>query len=211
MADPTASTPSQSASLRAVPETYDSPDNRLPPIPPEQLSDAQKSAVAEFEALRGVKPGGPFQPLLRAPEVFRFANQMGNYLRFNTEFPMRLSELAILITARRWSQNYEWMAHRKIAEEAGLSPEIISAIKQGRRPEKMAADEEAVYEFCNELHRTGQVSDATYGRAREAFSEKGVIDLGAICGYYTTLALIMNVARTPPPAGQDPELTGFPG
>ena len=86
----------------------------------------ERAAIAEFEALRGTKPGGPFIPLIRAPEVLRFANQMGNYLRFNTEFPMALSELAILITARRWSQNYEWIAHRKIAEEAGQERKVYA-------------------------------------------------------------------------------------
>lgn len=199
------------ANLRAVPETADSPDNRMPAIPADKLTEDQKAAIAEFEALRGTKPGGPFIPLIRAPEVLRFANQMGNYLRFNTEFPMALSELAILITARRWSQNYEWIAHRKIAEEAGLSTDIIEAIREGRRPEGMSEEEQAVYDFCTELHRNGEVSDATYARCRDAFGERGIIDLGAICGYYSTLAMIMNVARTPPPAGADPELTGFRG
>jgi 4-carboxymuconolactone decarboxylase len=197
--------------LRAVPEIADSPDNRMPAAPPDEWTEDQKAAAAEFEALRGVKPGGPFIPLLRAPEVFRFANRMGNYLRFNTELPMVLSELAILITARRWTQNYEWIAHRKIAEEAGLAPATCQAIKEGRRPAGMSDDEETVYEMCTELHRNGEVSDVTYARAKHAFGERGVIDLAAICGYYSTLAMIMNVARTPPPAGADPELEGFRG
>ena len=199
------------ASLRAVPATADSPDNRMPAIPPEQFTDEQKAAAAEFEALRGVKPGGPFVPLLRAPEVFRVANTMGNYLRFNTDLPMALSELAILITARRWTQNYEWMAHRKIAEEAGLAPAIGQAIREGRRPDGMSKDEETVYAFCTELHNNGEVCDVTYERTKQTFGERGVIDLAAICGHYSTLAMIMNVARTPEPVGAEPELEGFQG
>lgn len=198
-------------SLRAVPATADSPDNRMPAIPDGELTDAQREVMAEFEAKRGQKPGGPFVPLLRAPEVFRYANQMGHYLRFGTELPMTLSELAILITARRWTQNYEWMAHRKIAEQAGLSVAIIQAIKEGRRPAGMSDDEETVYEFCTEVHRNGEVSDVTYARAKAAFGERGVVDLAAICGHYSTLAVIMNVARTPGPAGEDLELEGFRG
>lgn len=199
------------ASLRAVPATADSPDNRMPSIPEDQLTPAQREVMAEFEAKRGQKPGGPFVPLLRAPEVFRYANQMGHYLRFGTELPMTLSEFAILVTARRWTQNYEWIAHRRIAEEAGLSSAIIQAVKEGRRPTGMSDDEETVYEFCTELHRNGEVSDVTYARAKHAFGERGIIDLAAICGHYSTLAVIMNVARTPAPAGEDPELEGFRG
>jgi len=197
------------AHLRAVPATADSPDNRMPAIPPESLTDDQKAAMAEFEALRGQPPGGPFTPLLRAPDVFRFANQMGHYLRFNTKLPMALSEFAILITARRWTQNYEWMAHRKIAEHAGLSPAVIQAVREGRRPAGMSDDEETIYDFCTELHQNGEVSDVTYERTKHAFGERGVIDIAAVCGHYSTLAMIMNVARTPGPAGEDPELHGF--
>ena len=198
-------------SLRAVPATADSPDNRMPAIPADQLTPEQKEVMDEFERLRGRAAGGPFVPLLRAPEVFRYANQMGHYLRFGTKLAMPLSEFAILITARRWTQNYEWMAHRKIAEQAGLSAAIIQAVKEGRRPSGMSDDEETVYEFCTEVHRNGEVSDVTYERAKHAFGERGVIDLAAICGHYSTLAIIMNVARTPGPAGEDPELEGFRG
>jgi len=200
---------SLSESLKAVPATADSPDNRMPAIAPEDQTEDQKAVSAEFEAQRGRAPGGPFTPLLRAPEVFRYANQMGQYLRFKTELPMTLSEFAILITARRWSQNYEWLAHRKIAEQAGLSPAIVEAVREGRHPEGMSDNEQTIYAFCTELHHNGQVSDASYERAKIAFGERGVIDIAAICGHYSTLAMIMNVAKTPGPVGEDLQLSGF--
>ena len=118
--------------------------DRMPPIPASQLTDAQKKAMAEFEAARKAPVSGPFVPLLRSPEVMRRARAMGDYLRFNSSLPPRLSEFAILITARRWSQNYEWDAHNRLALQGGLSPDIVKALIADQRPAKMAADEEAL-------------------------------------------------------------------
>ena len=120
------------------------------------------------------------------------------------------SEFAILITARYWTQNYEWDAHNQLALQGGLSADIIKAIAEGRRPDKMAADEEALYTFCDELHRNQSVSDATYARAVSAFGEQGVIDIVGISGYYTLLAMVLNTARTPVPVGHTPALAPFP-
>ncbi len=184
--------------------------DRMPPIPASQLTEAQKKAMAEFEAARKAPISGPFVPLLRSPEVMSRARAMGDYLRFNSSLPPRLSEFAILITARRWSQNYEWDAHNRLALQAGLSPDIVKALIADKRPEKMAADEEALYNFCDELHKTQQVSDATYARAVAAFGENGVIDIVGIQGYYTLLAMVLNTARTPVPPGSTPALTRIP-
>ena len=184
--------------------------DRMPPIPPGQQTEAQKKAVAEFTAVRKADVSGPFVPLLRSPEVMNRARAMGDYLRFNSVLPPRLSEFAILITARQWTQNYEWDAHNRLALEGGLSQDIVNAIAQGRRPEKMADDEEILYTFCDELHRNQSISDPTYARAVAKFGEQGVIDIVGISGYYTMLAMVLNTARTPVPAGRTPALAPFP-
>ncbi len=195
--------------MRDVPPAGSSPDDRMPPIPEADWTEGQRAAVEAFRAKRGREPGGPFIPLLRSPAVLDAANNLGHYLRFESALEMQLSELAIIITARRWTQNYEWLAHRKIAEEAGLDPAISEAIREGRRPDKLTAEQQTVYDFCIELHTNGQVSDATYDRAKSAFGEQGVIDMATICGHYSLLAMIMNVARTPLPAGAEADLKPF--
>jgi len=187
-----------------------SAQDRMPPIPVSQQTEAQKKAVAEFAAARKADPSGPFVPMLRSPEVMNRARAMGDYLRFNSVLPPRLSEFAILITARRWTQNYEWDAHSSLALQGGLSAEVIKAIAEGRRPERMAADEEILYTFCDELHKNQSISDATYARAVATFHEQGVIDILGISGYYTLLAMVLNTARTPVPAGHTPALAPFP-
>ena len=155
--------------------------------------------------------GGPFVPLSRSPEVLRMATHIGKYLRTQSPVPTKLSELATLVTARRWSQNFEWFAHEKIARHAGLRDSIIAAIAEGRTPEGMAEDEAAVYAFCTETLYNGSVCDATYARSKALLGEQGIIDLVAICGYYTLIGLAMNVARTPLPDGVKSGLTPFPG
>jgi len=184
--------------------------DRMPPIPESQQTEAQKQAIAEFTAARKTGISGPFVPLLRSPEVMNRARAMGDYLRFNSVLPPRLSEFAILITARYWTQNYEWDAHSQLALQGGLSADIIKAIADGRRPDKMAADEEVLYTFCDELHRNQSISDATYARAVSTFGEQGVIDIAGISGYYTLLAMVLNTARTPVPPGHTPALAPFP-
>jgi len=184
--------------------------DRMPQIPADKMTEPQKKAAAEFAEGRGYAVRGPFAAMLRSPEVMLRAKAMGDYLRFKSTIPPRLNELAILITARQWAQNYEWQAHRPLAEKAGLKPEIAQAIADGRRPAGMAADEEIVFDFCAELHGNRSVSDATYQRALEKFGEQGVIDLTAVNGYYTFNAMILNVARTALPATAKAELQPFP-
>jgi 4-carboxymuconolactone decarboxylase len=170
-------------------------EQRLPTIPPEKYTPEQKKAVDEFVAARKVPISGPFEPLLHSPEVMNRARAMGDYVRFNSAIGNTLSELAILITAREWSQDYEWQAHYPIAVKAGIKSEIADAIADGRRPTGMSADEEIVYDFCLELHRNKRVSDRTFERAEKRFGKKAVVDLTALNGYYTLLAMEMNVAQ----------------
>jgi 4-carboxymuconolactone decarboxylase len=184
--------------------------DRMPEIPAGKLTETQKKAADEFVASRGTPPVGPFIPLLRSPEVMLRAKAMGDYLRFKSVLPPRLSEFAILITAREWTQQYEWGVHSPIALKAGISAEIVKAIAEGTRPAGMSEDETIVYAFCTELHHNKSVSDATYSQALAKFGESGIIDLTGINGYYTFLAMVMNVARTPPEKGSQPALVAFP-
>ena len=184
--------------------------DRMPPIPAEKLTETQKKAIAEFKAARSVDISGPFVPLLRSPEVMNRARAMGDYLRYKSALPPRLSEFVILMTARRWTQQYEWNAHEPLALKGGLSADVVKAIAAGRRPDRMADDEDAVYTLWDEVQRNQSVSDATYARAVAKVGEQGIIDTLGITGYYTMLAMVMNTARTPLPAGVTPGLAPLP-
>jgi 4-carboxymuconolactone decarboxylase len=167
--------------------------DRLPPLPEESLSPAQKRAAAELASGPRGAVFGPFVPLLRSPD-----------LRYRSAFPPRLSEFAILVVARHWGQRYEWNVHKPIAERAGVPAGHIRALSEGRRPDDMAADETVVHDFLRELQVHHEVSDTTYGLAVELFGERGVVDLCGLCGYYSLLAMVLNVARTPLPEGAPP-------
>ncbi len=174
--------------------------DRLGPIPVEQMSAAQRRAAqAIIDGPRGALYG-PFVPLLRSPELMECAQKMGEYLRFRSAIGARLSELAILVTARHTDQQVEWAIHAPIAAQNGIAQNAIDAIAQWRRPAGMAADEAAVHDFCSELHKKRRVSDATYACALALFGEPGVVDLMGICGYYSFLAMVMNGAQTAVPA-----------
>jgi len=186
-----------------------SAQNRMPPIPADKMTEAQKKAAAEFEAARGTL-SGPWAVILRSPEMINRARGLSDYLRFNSSLPPRLSEFVILITAREWTQQYEWNAHHPLAMKGGLNPEIAKAVADGRRPERMADDEAALYDFCIELNRNRGVSDATYARALAKFGEQGLVDAIGLSGWYTLVAMVLNTARTPLPADALPALAPFP-
>lgn len=183
---------------------------RMPSIADAEMTAEQKKAVAEIVSGPRGALVGPFIPLLRSPDFMGRLQKTGEYLRFGSVFETRLSELAILITARAWSQNFEWHHHRPIAEKAGVRVAVIDAIAAGRRPEAMAHDEAAIYDFLDELARTKTVSEPTYGRVARMFGEKGVIDLIGIHGYYSLLAMILNVTQAPLPDGAKPGLEPLP-
>jgi 4-carboxymuconolactone decarboxylase len=176
-------------------------EDRLPTIPPAQYSAEQKQAAADFEAARRVPVFGPFEPLMYSPVVMSQARAMGDYLRYKSAIGNTLSELAILLTAREWTQDYEWSVHYPIALKAGIRPEVADAIADGRRPAALSADEEIVYDYAMELLRNKQVSNATFERAKARFGAKGVVDMTGIVGYYTFLGMQLNAAQYP--SGKD--------
>ena len=171
--------------------------DRLPPIPPEQWTEAQREvAQAMISGPRGAVLA-PFVPLLRSPELASHLQRAGEYLRYRSSIGVRLTELAILVTANEWQQPVEWAIHAPIAEREGVARATIDAIARGERPAALATDEAAVYDVCTELHRSHQVTDATWATAIACFGEQGMVDLIGINGYYALLAMVMNAARTP--------------
>lgn len=181
---------------------------RFKPLVESEMSEAQLKAVREVASgPRGrLDPDGPSALLLRSPELMSRTQKVGEYLRFNSSLPRRLNEFAILITARQWNAQLEWFVHQPLAVKAGLAPAVAADLAQGKRPAGMADDEETVYQFCKELHETKTVSDPIFKAAVDKFGERGVIDLIGLTGYYTMLAMVLNVARQPLPNGAPPPL-----
>jgi 4-carboxymuconolactone decarboxylase len=145
---------------------------------------------------------GPFAVWLHAPEMGERAQQLGAFVRLQTQIPPRLSEFAILVTASLWRAQYEWFAHAPIAERAGVRPEAIKALRAGRVPQRLPKDERAVYDFVRELYRTRRVSDSTYRRVHALFGDAGMVEFIGILGYYVLVAMSLNVFRMPLPPGE---------
>lgn len=183
---------------------------RMLPIPAEKMTEAQKKSAAAFSAVRKSAPSGPFAVALRVPELMDLVFQWREHVQFRNVLNQRQAEMIILITARHWTQQYVWNSHEPPAVKAGLSPDIIAAIKDGRRPAQMADDEAILYDLCTELQLNRSVTDATFARALTAFGEPGIVEATATAGYYSTLAMMMNTARTPVPNGGHPPLVPFP-
>ena len=175
--------------------------DRLPPLSEEQMTADQRTAAAEISSGPRGAVIGPFAPLLRSPELMTRLQKVGEYPRFESPLDRRLFEMTILFVARWWDQQFEWSFHHPLALEAGLDPAVADAIAEDRRPEGMDAAAAAVWDLLDELHRTRQVSDGTYARAVDELGEVGVVEVVATSGYYTTLATVMNTARTPAPGG----------
>jgi 4-carboxymuconolactone decarboxylase len=176
--------------------------DRFPPIPKDKLTAEQKKVVDAVEAGPRKSLNGPFIPMLRSPELDNRVQAVGEYLRFGSAIGRRLTEFTILLTARQWTQNYEWATHYGLALKEGVKKDVADAIAVGRRPAGMTEDEEIIYEFVMELQHNKSVSDATFERAKSKFGEKGVMDTTGLVGYYTLLAMVLNTARTP---AEDPK------
>ena len=180
--------------------------NRFKPLTYDEMTPAQKKMVEHLIAGPRGGVNGPFNVLLRSPEIGDLGQEFGGAARFKSSLPQRLYERAILVTARHWTAQYEWQAHHRSALQAGLSPAICDAIAQGRRPASMQKDEQALYDFVSELLNTKQVSDATFAAAKNVFGERGIVDIIAVTGWYNIVSMMLNVDRYPVAEGTQPEL-----
>jgi 4-carboxymuconolactone decarboxylase len=183
---------------------------RFPTLSPDAMSDAQREVA---ERIAGGPRGGvrgPFLALLQDPELADRIQRLGEFIRYGTGLPKHLTELAILVAARRWDCQYEWLAHAPIARDAGVPQAAIDAIAVGAKPDGLDNEAMAVYEFCRNMHQTGDAGDAAFAVVAERFGLKGAVDLVALCGYYSLLAMVLNTARLPLPNGAAPPLQKLP-
>lgn len=179
---------------------------RFQPLSYDQMTPEQQKLVESILAGPRTSLDGPFNVLLRSPEMGDLAQKFGAQVRYRSSLPPRLNEFAILITARHWTAQFEWQAHRKSALKAGLSPGIIDALAAGKRPSTMQPDEQAVYNFCTEVLRRRHAGDATFQAAKDHFGERGVVDLMGVMGYYSFVSMMLDVDEYPLPEGMKPEL-----
>ncbi len=175
--------------------------HRFKPLTWETMTPAQvRMAQSVMSGQRGSMQG-PYNVLLRSPELGNLAQQFGAHTRFNSSIPLRLNELAILLVARFWRCEFVWWAHRRIAIESGLANDLIDAIFAARLPGDMLIDDAVVYGFCHELIETRRVSDATHAALVARFGEAGAVDLMGTMSYYTLVSMSLNVDQYPLPEG----------
>jgi 4-carboxymuconolactone decarboxylase len=179
------------------------PAPRLALIEEAQMNEAQRALLASLRAgPRGqsITPRGPFAAWMHAPELGELAQRLGAHCRYRTPLPARLSEFAILCTARQWRAQYEWYAHTPMAERAGVKPKTIADLRAGREPKSAPKDERAIYAFVQELYKSKRVSDRTYKRVQSQLGEAATVELVGILGYYALISMTLNVFRMLPPA-----------
>jgi 4-carboxymuconolactone decarboxylase len=174
---------------------------RFAPFDPDKMTPEQKKVADDIVAGPRKSLSGPFNAWLRSPQLADRLQRVGEYLRFHSSVPARLNEFAILITARRWTAQYEWYAHYPLAIKAGLDPRIAAELGAGKRPDNMADDEAIVYDLCLALHRGQTISDKIFDAAVAKLGEQGVVDLIAVNGYYDLVAMTLNAANVQVPPG----------
>lgn len=180
---------------------------RLPALTEEDLRADQRALLDAMRAGprgEGVRLGGPFGVYMHAPEYGELTQRLGAFLRFKTSLEPRLSEFAILCTARMWRAQYEWHAHAPLAEKAGADPRAIAGIRAGRAPQKAARDERAIFDLVQELYRRRRVSERTYRRVQGFLGDRGTVELIGILGYYAGVSMILNAFNVPLPDGAAP-------
>jgi len=184
--------------------------NRFKPIVVAEMTTRQKALTDLVESGK-IEGGtaGPLNVLLRSPELGEAILRYGAYVRFHTPLSSKLNAIATLLTIRNWTAQFPWFVQRRAALQAGLSEAVIRSIAEGKRPTGLQADEQAVYDFCAELFRTTQMSDATFNAAKQRIGERGVVEIMGLMGYYQTLAMLLNTDRYPLPIGIASELTAL--
>jgi len=178
------------------------PAPRLALIDESHMSDAQRALLASLRAgPRGtsITPRGPFAVWMHAPAFGELAQKLGAHCRYGTALSPRLSEFAILCTARLWRAQYEWFAHAPMAEKGGVRPKTIEDLRLGRMPNSAPTDERAIYDFVQELYKTRRVTDRTYKRMQSVVGDAAMVELVGILGYYALISMTLNVFRMLPP------------
>ena len=170
----------------------------------EQLDDQQRPLGEKILKVSSVGLGGPYNPMLRSPVMAQRMYDLLDYLRWHTSVPTKLNEFAILIQARLWRSQVEWLAHYPLALKAGLSDAVAADLKANRRPATMQPDEAVVYDFCTELSQRREVSDENFDRARKLLGDQGVVDLVAVSGTYVAIAMMLSAAEEGVPPGKEP-------
>jgi 4-carboxymuconolactone decarboxylase len=178
--------------------------DRFRPLTWDTLTPEQKTMVNDLLAGSRTSLDGPFNAYLRSPDMGNIAQKLGEYVRFRTSVPRRLNEMTIILTAKHWSSQYEWYAHRPLAIAAGLSEAVANDIQAGRRPGTMKPDEAIVYDFCAEMRERHRVSDPTYKAAVDLLGEQGVMDVVAAMGYYDLVSMTLDLDRYPLPNNAQP-------
>ena len=179
---------------------------RFPKLTLEQMNAAQRAVAAEITAGPRGEVRGPFIALIHNPELASRLQTLGEFLRWKGKLPARLKELAVLVTARRWTCQHEWVMHSKLALEAGLETHVVNAIAADREPANLSSDENAVYRFCRDLHATGRAGDEAFREIEKRFGLDGALELIALNGYYTLMAMVLNTAGLPLPGNANPPL-----
>jgi len=177
---------------------------RYQELSPADMSPPQKAVVDEIVSGKRGRFGGPFQILIRAPEVCKHLGRLGEYLRWGSSLSPALSELAICLTARHIRANYEWHAHAPLAVEGGVPAAAIEAIRTSGTPHFAAKDQALVYRLVTELIDTKRLSDASFAEGIAAFGEQGIVELGTVIGYYTAIGNALNVFEVGLPPGTAP-------
>ncbi len=185
-------------------------EQRFPLLKMDQLNEQQRPFADEIMKVSSIGISGPYNMMLRSPVMGERMFAMLDYLRFNTSVPRKLNEFAILIQARLWTSQVEWTAHYPLALKAGLPQAVADDLKVGKRPASMQPDEAAVYDICMDLANAHVVSDATFKKARELFSDQQIVDLITVSGVYITLAMLSNTAEDQTPGGKTPPLAPLP-
>jgi 4-carboxymuconolactone decarboxylase len=179
---------------------------RFPHLKPDEMSPAQRGVAAEISAGPRGEVRGPFIAWLHHPELARRLQALGEQLRWKAKLPPQLIELAVLVCARRWTCQHEWLMHEKLAREHKLDPGIIASLSRDERPQGMSPEQSAVHDFCKDLHATGRAGDAAFEAVRSRFGLEGALELIALSGYYSLMAMALNTAGLPLPGGAPPPL-----
>jgi 4-carboxymuconolactone decarboxylase len=179
---------------------------RFPKLDFSEMNAAQKAVAEQIVAGPRGEVRGPYLALIHHPALAARLQELGEQLRWKSKLPKRLLELAILVTARRWTCQHEWFMHEKLAREAGLDAEIIAGVAERIAPSEESEEERLVYQFCAEAHASGRISDASFEAAKARFGLDGALELLVTCGYYSLMAMVLNTAGMPLPGGAEPPL-----